>query len=166
MIDNMGIIRDALNPANEGLTPRQALTREMADVYSQINRINNVYIDSQESAYAHLVATADNDLVGACAASGHLLLELSERINNNTLSPTLLDCGMEMDGSNLDAMLTRIFGADAPAAKINIQNVQDIWAATHAQIDPAFMRDVLARFTAIADSIRAAQTTTTTVAGV
>lgn len=43
MITN-GIITEALNPENEGLSVRAVLTREVEALYKLINALNNIYV--------------------------------------------------------------------------------------------------------------------------
>ena len=158
------IITGAANPANEGLTVREALTRAIVEVYRQISRINNVYFAAEDSAYARLTESAD--VVTSFSALSELFAEMAERYSGNTLAATLADCGVSLDMSNLDSVLGRVFGPDAGAAGRNVRNVSAIWAAIEDSFGPALVADLRARFTTVAEAVMAAATTTSPVAGI
>lgn len=127
MITN-GIITGATNPANEGLTVREVITREVAASYRLINSLANKYtralngspsIVDQFEAARLTMDTDETARLYVLDSTCVILAEIAAQLRNTTFAASMADCGMLPDYSNVEDIITPVYGVEGADAVAN-----------------------------------------------
>ena len=168
MITN-GMITEALNPENEGLSVRAVLTREVEGLYKLINSLNNVYED-RINTMAALAAGEDTEMNRAelltLLSGSDLLQKVAYYLQNRGMLINLADCGVAANLSNLDAVLTPVFGSETAIARQNILNVVTVIGVLTNAVTMARLSPLVAALSELKDAVRVAKSTMNIPTGV
>ena len=141
-----GIITGAMNPMNEGLTVREVLTKNDADIVRLVNSLSNTLVPQAtalsivvEGATALVgnelaIALADGiNLLSQSTGCGFSLMEAAAYyLKSRTVALNLIDCGVSPAFSNIEAVFIPVFGGQTQQAIDNIYAVISIVSAMEA----------------------------------
>ena len=168
MIDINGIITGALNPVNEGLTVRQALTTAINDVCILITSLANAHardLDGNRSTVNRMIDaldvmdgtieewTTNKEQAEVLAGAATIFTAAAEEFIGNMFMATLTDCGVLSDLSNLDEVLTPVFGNATAQAHLNVTRSITMLMAMAQVFNVTFLSTICTQLTVLRDEI-------------